>query len=1204
MTRIAAAHPLARTCRVGALNRPVFTLRPISLAVCLVGAVPAAFGLPDGAVPTFGQASVSTPAPGQMSIVQGSQRAGLDWTSFSIAAGERVSVSQPATSSVLLNRVTGTDPSQIYGQLQSNGSVWLINPRGIVFGASSRVDVGGLVASTLSITAEDLASGRLQLGRGAGPAGELRSEGVISARDGGVVLVAPQLSHSGSIEARRVGLAAASEVLVDLYGDGLIFFNARNDGIEARLNQLGKVVTDGGTTHLQAAARAGFADTVLNLEGVVQARTLGTREGRIVVDGGAYGISRLAGQLDATGAGAGQRGGDVLVQGAKVLLTGSAVADASGAAGGGSVRVGGDFQGKNPEVRNAEMVAVLAGAQLSANATDAGNAGRVIVWSDEATRFYGAADAKGGPRGGDGGLVEVSGKNYLDFRGSSDRSALLGNPGTLLLDPTNITINLATPDRTGNDTGLDLDSTLLAFAAPGVNTFITAGAVVTQLGNGPVELQATDTITVASPVTFAGNTTSQLILRANNNVNVNSSVSVLGGVQLRADDDANGSGSVSISSAVTASSGTVLIRGGQPHSVSAAVSALTVDITGSTTLNAGALLSAPTISVTSGALTIGAANRISSTALIDLTNVGATLPLPNTNVVIGGLAGAGGVTLGNNASLTVGGSNTDTAFGGVISGGNVNSSLIKAGSGLLALTSANTYTGDTNVNGGVLSLGNGGATGTLSSSSAISIGGGTLRLNNSALTLTLTGSTIAGTGGAVDVRLGTLALGADSRISDNLSLVVSGGTFGLGTFNEALAGVQLTAGSITGTGTLTSGSAYEMQAGTASANLAGAVGLNKTTGDTVTLSGNNSYTGATAVSAGTLVASHASALGTTAGVTTVSSGATLEINNVNIGTETLTLAGVGVGGAGALIGTGAGAAAGGAITLSATTTVGGGGTLALGGPIGDGGNAFGLIKAGAGTVTLGGNNTYTGSTTVSAGTLALGVGERLANASSLVVSGGTLDLGGFTETVTGVQLIDGTIQNGTLISGSTFDMQAGTASAVLDGTAGLNKTTAGTVTLSGNNTYIGATTVSAGTLALAGANERLANASTLVASGGIFDLGGFTETVANVQLNGGTIQNGTLISSAAFDMRSGTASAILDGTAGLTKTTAGTVTLSGANTYTGATTVSAGTLALGTANERLADTSTLVVSGGTFDLGGFSETVAGVQLTGGTIQNG
>jgi filamentous hemagglutinin family protein len=339
--------------RSGLTRRRHFAIRPVSLAAGLLLAAPASFGLPQGATPTFGQTTVKQTAPNQLDIRQTTPRAGLDWTRFSIAAGEKVIISQPGSTSVLLNRVIGNDPSLIYGQMQSNGSVWLINPRGIVFGATSQVDVGSLVASTLSITSEDIASGRLLLGRGAGEPGEIRSEGVINAPGGTVALVAPRITHTGSIDARRIGLAAASEVLVDVEGDGLIFFNARNDGLDTRLSVLGNVLANGGSVEARAVARAGFADTVLNLEGVVQARSLGQREGRIVIDGGSQGITRVAGAVDATGLGAGQRGGDVVVLGEKVLIDRGAVVDASGYSGGGQVRVGGDYQGKNPELANA-----------------------------------------------------------------------------------------------------------------------------------------------------------------------------------------------------------------------------------------------------------------------------------------------------------------------------------------------------------------------------------------------------------------------------------------------------------------------------------------------------------------------------------------------------------------------------------------------------------------------------------------------------------------------------------------------------------------------------------------------------------------------------------------------------------------------------------------------------------------------------------
>src|SRR5487761_2260898 len=90
-----------------------FTLRPISLAACLLGAAPAALALPQGATATFGSTTVNQSAPGRLDITQTTNRAGIDWNSFSIGAGASDVVTQPSSSSVLLNRVLGNDPSQI-----------------------------------------------------------------------------------------------------------------------------------------------------------------------------------------------------------------------------------------------------------------------------------------------------------------------------------------------------------------------------------------------------------------------------------------------------------------------------------------------------------------------------------------------------------------------------------------------------------------------------------------------------------------------------------------------------------------------------------------------------------------------------------------------------------------------------------------------------------------------------------------------------------------------------------------------------------------------------------------------------------------------------------------------------------------------------------------------------------------------------------
>ncbi|MBU0751599.1 MAG: hypothetical protein KJ787_00005 [Gammaproteobacteria bacterium] len=136
----------------------------------------------------------------------------------------------------------------------------------------------------------------------------------------------------------------------------------------------------------------------------------------------------------------GTTGGQVEVLGNRVAVMDSASIDASGENGGGRVMVGGDFQGRNPEVQNAQVTYFGANASIRANAEKVGDGGTVIVWADDTTRAYGTIEARGGASAGNGGFVEVSGHRYLDFRGHVDTSAPKGMAGTLLLDPMDVTI--------------------------------------------------------------------------------------------------------------------------------------------------------------------------------------------------------------------------------------------------------------------------------------------------------------------------------------------------------------------------------------------------------------------------------------------------------------------------------------------------------------------------------------------------------------------------------------------------------------------------------------------------------------------------------------------------------------------------------------------------------------------------------------------
>src|SRR5690349_153008 len=137
------------------------TIRFLAAATAAAFASPgvAATDLPTGGNVISGTATISTPGAGVMQIDQSSQRAIINWDSFSIGVGAHVNFSQPGASSVALNRVVGGVPSEIFGRLTANGQVFLTNPNGVLFAPGASVEVGSLVATTLSISDHDFLAG-------------------------------------------------------------------------------------------------------------------------------------------------------------------------------------------------------------------------------------------------------------------------------------------------------------------------------------------------------------------------------------------------------------------------------------------------------------------------------------------------------------------------------------------------------------------------------------------------------------------------------------------------------------------------------------------------------------------------------------------------------------------------------------------------------------------------------------------------------------------------------------------------------------------------------------------------------------------------------------------------------------------------------------------------------------------------------------
>ena len=591
-------------------TRTVRTLRRRRIAIAalaLLDAPLAAWALPQGGTVVSGDVNLGAPVAGQLGIVQNSAKAIVDWRSFSIGRNEGVSVAQPLGGMALF-RVTGGDPSQILGSLSATGRLFLSNPNGVLFGANAQVDVGSLVATTLNTSNGDFLSGQYRF------AGDSRAavvnEGRIGAAEGGsVVLLGANVSNSGTITAPQgsVALGAGSAATLDVYGNGLLKLNLTDGADGARVDHAGTTLADGGVVNLAALGRSGSAPAAINMAGLVRAQSLTARDGAIYLSGGAGSQLSVGGTLDARGGAAGTRGGRIEITGDAVTLSGSARLDASGAAGGGTLLVGGDWQGANAAVANSRDTVVEAGATLSANANTTGSGGKVVVWADERTRFAGHISARGGALGGDGGQVETSGKAWLDASGTVDAAAPAGNAGQWLLDPTDVTIGTTTTGVTQTGGVFNPQNTPTAtINVASINTALNAGTSVTVNTTSPSS--GTGNITVAGAIskTAGAGTTTQLTLNAVGSINMTTgSIAVSGVGTGRLGVNLNAGNAVTVSSIGTASGNVSIVAPG-----GVTLGSIDTGATGNLTINT----SGGTVGVSgsSGTVAVGGAFNITA----------------------------------------------------------------------------------------------------------------------------------------------------------------------------------------------------------------------------------------------------------------------------------------------------------------------------------------------------------------------------------------------------------------------------------------------------------------------------------------------------------------------------------------------------------------------------------------------------------------
>ncbi len=439
------------------------------------------FALPTGGQSVKGEATI-VPSPDGLRI-QVNGKAIINWERFDISLRETVSFLQSQSKDIVLNRVLTGPSSQILGLLEANCPIYLINPQGVFIGSSAKIDTAGFLATTADISNEAFWQGSELFFGNLGP-GKIVNLGTIASAQGDVYLIARAIDNSGKITAPEgVVSLTTSEVMIHPTTKQTIFIRLSED--EEGIKNSGEIQA------LAAEFKTGSPyEKAIHHTGIIEAVATVEREGKVylVAD---RGETFVDGSISAPS-------GQVRILGKDVHLDQNALIDVSGGHGG-TILVGGDYRGSNSEIANAKTNSVAKGARLLADGWEE-DAGRVILWGDEATSCHGQISCQGLGEHGDGGFVEISVKsNHLDYRGDVSTRAKNGKTGTLLFDPVDITISNTTGTTGGFTNPYDPSGVATA------NLYV--GDLNTALGSNNVLIESSGSGGGGGNIVFATGTT-------------------------------------------------------------------------------------------------------------------------------------------------------------------------------------------------------------------------------------------------------------------------------------------------------------------------------------------------------------------------------------------------------------------------------------------------------------------------------------------------------------------------------------------------------------------------------------------------------------------------------------------------------------------------------------------------------------------------
>ena len=580
----------------------------LAAGALMIGGAQEAYALPQGGTVAAGAAEIAQ-TQAEMAIRQATESAVINWNSFNIAAGERVNIFQPSAQAALLNRVIGNNPSEIFGTLQANGRIFLVNPAGVLFAPGAQVNAGSILASTMNITNADFMAGKYAFIGTPNDGKVINRASLIAQNEGTVALLGKDVVNEGVIVARKGAavLAAGEAVTIDFNGDGKVSVVPTTAALEQAVTNKGLVEADGGLVFMSAATGDALTRSAVNQEGIVRATS---------IDGAAGAIRMTAND---------------------VRLASGSVTDVSGAKAG-TIQIGGGWQGTG-DLAHAQNVTIERGAALRADATAADAAGgTVAVWSDGRTKFAGEITARGKGTGA-GGAVETSGKK-VQITGSVDASSEAGKAGEWLIDPGDIEVKTRAAGDPEAGSQADVQT---------VTNSLNGGTSVT-IQTANLTGQNDNSITVSNAITKTAGGDATLSLKATGSVNINADITSTAGklnVDITSDTNHRAGGSVSVASGknIKTLGGNVKIGGGL---VEDGIGFANSQSAG----EAGIMLNGVTIDTTDGATASGNVELAGSTTAnaAGVSLAGATITAGAGKVTLVGKSTGGGkgIALGGN----------------------------------------------------------------------------------------------------------------------------------------------------------------------------------------------------------------------------------------------------------------------------------------------------------------------------------------------------------------------------------------------------------------------------------------------------------------------------------------------------------------------------------------------------------------------------